>query len=261
MSWPSVTIEGTGGLGRIVMASGEGRPLTPGSLLTVEAIGANRDLLRGSGIDWGSGSGCLAIAVARIDAVDAVVGIELEVSDVEIANWNAQQNGVASRVSFVQADLFAPFSDEDSSVLTRLVGATDFIVTNPPASQGDDGLGWRRRVLQGARRYLVPGAPALVQISYQYGLRRIEQLATDAGYDYEGILASTDWVPFDQRRLDLSAQLVQYAREEARGGLPYTFRGSPTEMTHMSAEDALARYRSSKESPQSKWQVHMYRKR
>ena len=73
-----VTITKTGGLGPIELELPPGKlSITPASRLCLEGIGQNRKLLAGAGIDWGSGSGCLAIAAARIPAVERIVGIEV----------------------------------------------------------------------------------------------------------------------------------------------------------------------------------------
>ena len=100
-----------------------------------------------------------------------------------------------------------------------------------------------------------PGAPLLVQISYQYNVERIARLAEDVpGYSYEGVIGSSDWVEFDQARDDLSSQLVEYAEEEAAGGTVYTFKGGRT------ATEALDHYRQTGESPISQWQMHLFRR-
>jgi hypothetical protein len=230
------------------------RDFTPASRLVLQGLGAARGLLRGSGIDWGSGCGCLAIRAARIEAVDHVVGLELDPASIQLARENAVLNGVAGKVTFVRSDSFEPLRGEPRDRLDALRGRANFLLANPPASRGDDGLGWRRAILAGARDYLSPGAPLLLQISFQYGARRIEALTRDVpGTTYEGVVDETDWVPFDQERPDLARQLEEYASEEGRGGLPYTFEGSVT------AAEALRRYREGGASPRSRWQLHLFR--
>jgi hypothetical protein len=259
---PTTTISATGGLGPIVLEVPARRlSLTPASLVCVEAVGLHRGLLAGIGIDWGSGSGCLAIAAALVPTVERVVGVEIEASDVARAAGNARRNGVADKAMFVEADGFVPVHGRDRAAVAALEGRCSFLLANPPASEGDDGLGWRRRALADARRFLVPGAVALVQVSYQYGAARIRGLAGEAsGYSYEGVLHSTQWVPFDQRRADLAAVLEAYAAEEARGGVPYAFADPASPGGRHTATRALAAFRAGGPSPLSKWQVHLYRR-
>ena len=134
----------------------------------------------------------------------------------------------------------------------------DFILANPPSSEGDDGFGYRRVVLRGARIFLVPGGVVFLSVSYQYGMSRVERLCQDApGFEYRGVLASTDWVPFDLNRPDLLHCSHLYADEERRGGFEYAFRHPRHEQT-MTAQAALAHYEQTGDSPLSKWQTHLF---
>ena len=78
------------------------------------------------------------------------------------------------------------------------------------------------------------------------------------GYRYEGVAGTTDWVPFDQSRADLAFQIVEYARVEAEGGIPYTF--SDGAGGHLTAAEAIERYQATGGSPLSKWQMHLFRR-
>lgn len=254
------------GIGPIEIVSPPGKlSITPATQMAVDAIGANRHLLSGRGIDWGSGSGVLTVAAAKIPAVESIVGLELAEEDIAVAGTNAAENGVADKIAFIRSDSFEPFEGQDPSPLDALVGHADFLIANPPASRGDDGLGWRRSVLRGALRFAKPGAPLLIQISYQYNVERIARLVEDVpGYGYEGVIGTSAWIEFDQTRDDLSKQLVEYADEERAGGTVYTFRGRRAEgeaaTPHLTATEALDHYRETGESPMSKWQMHLFRK-
>ena len=255
---PIITIEETGGLGTVYLEVPVHRQsITAASRICLIGIGRNRSLLAGTGIDWGTGSGCLAIAAARIPAVDRVIGIEIDADDVAVANRNAERNGVPDRVKVVLGDLFEAVLPEDGPTLDALSGACDFLIANPPASTGDDGLGWRRAALHGATRFLRRGAPVLMQVSYQYG-KRIQRLAADEpGYTYEGVLETTDWVPFDLDREDLAGYLRDYVDDESAGGSPYTFRDDSGRS--LTAIQALARADETGRSPLSRWQMHLFR--
>ena len=233
---------------------------SPASLIAVKAIAANRHLLAGVGIDWGCGTGCLTIAAAKIPAVRHVVGLEIVEANVASARSNAALNCVAEKTAFMVADSYSPASSEDCLRLDELRGKVDFIVANPPASAGDDGFGYRRVVLEGAPRFLSAGGIVFLNISLQYGSQRIARLVAEVPcFLHRGAIASTEWVAFDLSRPDLLECLKEYAAEESRGGLEYSFRladsaGSET----MNARSALAHFLKTGTSPLSKWQTHLF---
>ena len=233
--------------------------LTPASRIMLEAIGKQQHLLRGKGIDWGSGTGCLAIAAAKAANVEEVIGLELSPLDVEVARQNATLNGVEDRVTFYLSNSYTPLAESDQGSLETWTGQTNFIVANPPSSDGDDGFEFRRMVLRGARPYLVTGGVVFLNISYQYGQQRIENLAQEiSGFDYGGLLASTDWVPFDLQRADLWRCLEYYVEEEQRGGFKYTFAHPDAVNVHLDAQSALADFQRTGVNPLTKWQTHLF---
>src|SRR2546426_5792346 len=73
-----LTLDQNGPLGtiEILHPAGTFAP-TPATLIAVEAITENHALLSGTGLDWGSGVGCLAIAAARIETVGSITGLEI----------------------------------------------------------------------------------------------------------------------------------------------------------------------------------------
>ncbi|MBI3462389.1 MAG: methyltransferase, partial [Planctomycetes bacterium] len=200
------------------------------------------------------------IAAAKIPGVQSVVGLEIAESNVAVARENAVQNGVADKATFFLSDSYSPRNPADRAMLDGLAGKVNFILANPPSSEGDDGFGYRRIVLREARSFLVPDGVVFLSVSLQYGLTRVERLCQDApGFAYGGILSSTDWVPFDLRRPDLLHCLHLYAAEERQGGLEYTFR-NPDEQTEerMCAQAALVHFEKTGRSPLSKWQTHLF---
>ncbi len=250
----TVEVIDTGGLGAISvrLASGGG-PVTAASRVMVRAIGSHAQLLSGIGIDWGTGTGLLAIVASRIPAVTQVVAIEVEDDAVETARRNLRVNGADGAVHLVRADLFEPRDTEGAAVLRRIAGHATFLIANPPHSSDGDGLGWRRRVMSGARDFLVEGAVCLIQISAQYGSERIARLEHDVdGYRYQGVIESSGWVPFDLGRPDLRDALDTYVAEERAGGLPYAFRAPDgSTLTALEADGMPG-------SPLTRWQVHRF---
>ena len=72
-------------------------------------------------LDAGTGSGCIAIALARALPTCVVVGVEVSWDALRIARDNVVRRGLASRVWLVQGHLDEPIS-----------GGFDGIVSNPP---------------------------------------------------------------------------------------------------------------------------------
>lgn len=122
--------------------------------------------------DIGTGSGCIAVALAvhlpqaHLDATD--------ISDeaLQVAAENARRHGVADRVRLLQGDLCAPLTER-----------ADLVVSNPPYTVwadlpegitayeprlaldgGDDGLTVYRRLVPQLPAHLQPGATALLEI-------------------------------------------------------------------------------------------------
>ena len=113
--------------------------------------------------DIGTGSGAIAVALAR-ELPDAVVyATEISEEAARVAARNVQRNGVGDRVKVVVGDLAGPLFDEG------LAGHLDALVSNPP--------------------YISDGAAEAMQPE----VRREPKLATLAGPDallfYERILA------------------------------------------------------------------------
>ena len=151
-----------------------------------------RDLESPRIIDVGSGSGCIALALAselptaRIDAVD--------ISDdaLEIARCNARQLGLSDQIKFAQSDLLGNYLD---------LGPTyDMVISNPPyvgeseadklqtevrqhephcaLFGGQEGLDIYRRLIPQAREALKPGGWLVMEIGFSQE-QAIHQLLLD----------------------------------------------------------------------------------
>jgi methylase of polypeptide subunit release factors len=260
----STTIEEqyTFGLGKFVFQHHQGSfALTPASKIALEAIYQNQHLLAGRGIDWGCGTGCLAITAARIEKVIRVIGLDITTENIREARQNIRDNNVKGKVEVELSDSYAPKTLSGRRKLEMYKKQSNFILSNPPSSEGDDGFEFRRVVLRDARSYLKEGGVVFLNISYQYGKKRIDNLTQQIkGYVYGGILSSTRWVSFDLHRPELLHCLETYVEEEHRGGFEYEFQ-NPDIANHESvinAKEALACYKRTGKSPLSKWQTHLF---
>jgi hypothetical protein len=253
--------EATYGLGELqIKHPPETFAVTPASLASLCAIGTHQQLLSGNGLDWGAGVGTLSIAATRIEAVNKVYGLEIVPANIEVACENARSNGVADKTKFFLSDSFSPFDKAEGETVTVLKGKVQFILANPPSSEGDDGFDFRRRILRESQDFLVDGGVVFLSISSQYGRRRIANLTSDAaGFTHTGVLATTDWVSFDLTRPDLLDCLRTYVQEERRSGSEYEF-ALPGEKTDelVNAQTAMTFSERTGQSPLSMWQTHLF---
>jgi release factor glutamine methyltransferase len=112
-------------------------------------------------IDVGTGSGCLAVALALELSRAMVVATDLSAAALAVARRNAARLGFQKQVLFAQADLLGPFSGEfEFSATAEAHGASrdersaahflrfDFVVSNPPYVGVDEVDSVQREVRQ-----------------------------------------------------------------------------------------------------------------
>ena len=150
---------------------------------------SRRDAVR-TIVDVGTGSGCLAIALAREFPDARVLAIDISAAALGVATRNAERHGVDRQVTFVRADL-----------LESVQGPVDLVVANPPyvpsgvelspdivrfepaiaLYSGSDGLTLVKRLVSSVRPRLADGGLFVVE----FGLGQddeVDTLARDAGW-------------------------------------------------------------------------------
>jgi release factor glutamine methyltransferase len=118
-------------------------------------------------LDFGTGSGCIAIALAAKCPAAKIIALDISPEALDIARQNAAKNNVAERIEFLQGDGFAALPKETQF---------DLIISNPPyipsaeiaalepevrdydprgaLDGGADGLDFYRRFASEARKFL-----------------------------------------------------------------------------------------------------------
>ena len=126
-------------------------------------------------LDLCTGSGCLAISIAKLAEMDlAVAASDVSADALALAKENAALNGVDASIQWFESDLFE-----------RIPGTFDVIVSNPPYLTqedmdhlqtevafeprlalfgGADGLNFYRRIAEQYRAHLAPGGTLLLEI-------------------------------------------------------------------------------------------------
>lgn len=129
-------------------------------------------------VDLGTGSGVVAVAVGRLCPAARITAVDASLPALEVARLNAGRHGV--HVTLVAGDWYSPLGD------CRF----DLIAANPPyvanddlhleknglpfeprmaltdGVPGGDGLACIRRIIDGARRHLLPSGWLLIEHGY-----------------------------------------------------------------------------------------------
>jgi release factor glutamine methyltransferase len=135
-------------------------------------------------VDAGTGSGCIAVALARELAEARVVASDISEAALRVACRNAARHGLRARIGFVASDLLDAFAEEEFA---------DFILSNPPyvseeevhslqrevrdweprlaLTDSNDGLSFYRRLLKDAPGRLKPGGHLICEMGYMQSER------------------------------------------------------------------------------------------
>lgn len=97
--------------------------------VVIECLSLAKSMEKPRIIDIGTGSGAIAIAIAKHHAGAEVTAIDQSADALKIAQENAAKHGLAERIRFLHGDLFAPLGADEKF---------DFIVSNPPYIADED---------------------------------------------------------------------------------------------------------------------------
>ncbi len=142
-------------------------------------------------VDLGTGSGIVAIVLARLCPSALLTAVDVSVAALDVARRNATRYG--AQIRFLPGDWYAPLDAE----------RFDLIVSNPPyVADGDphllqnglpfepqqaltdgtrDGMACIRSIIEGAHPHLLPGGCLLIEHGYDQAVK-VRELLKAAGF-------------------------------------------------------------------------------
>lgn len=154
-------------------------------------------------LDLGTGSGCIAISLARLLPTVVAVAVDISGNALSVARENALMNNVAEKIKFIQSDLFTPHQSGGGVAVYRLP-FTDYhlIISNPPyipteeieslqpeisyeppiaLDGGSHGLDFYRRIIKESPPYLKDDGFLIMEMGVEQR-KDIENLLQESGY-------------------------------------------------------------------------------
>lgn len=175
--------------------------------LVMEALAVAKPLPAPAVLDLCTGSGCVAIAIAKNCPAATVTATDISPAALTIAAENATKHKVSERVSFLEGDLFAPLAaDQRFGVIVSnppYIPTADIATLHTDVQQyeprlaldgGSDGLDLVRRILVDARSHLKPGGWLMLEFTPEQAAT-IQVLATEHGYADAAIVKDTAHEP------------------------------------------------------------------
>jgi len=163
-------------------------------------------------LDLCTGSGCIALALAKEFPDAEIYGTEISGAAIHYAEENAKNNGIQN-VTFLKGSLFEPLTEKRTSRTSNLT--FDLIISNPPyikegdimtlqpeimnwepaeaLNGGEDGLAYYRGIISEAKNYLKMEGFLMFEIGIDQA-ESVKEIAKHAGFrdislkkDYAGL--------------------------------------------------------------------------
>lgn len=146
-------------------------------------------------LELGTGSGAIAISLAKEVKNIFFVATDLSVDALMVAKENAKQAGVSDKIGFVKGDLFNPFhpgetfdlilsnppylSDSEINYLAREIKDHEPLIA---LDGGKDGLKFYRKLISQVRSYLKKEGWFLLEVGNNQGSSVSELIETEGGF-------------------------------------------------------------------------------
>ncbi|GAW93816.1 peptide chain release factor N(5)-glutamine methyltransferase [Calderihabitans maritimus] len=155
-------------------------------------------------VDVGTGSGAIAISLARLATGIQVYAVDFSQEALKLARENALRLGVAKQVKFIQGDLLGPFFLQEKEKKHR-IRQFDLVVSNPPyipsaqienlqpevryepraaLDGGPDGLEVYRRLIPQAADVLRPEGHLVLEIGCDQAEQVVSLIRTNGCFEH-----------------------------------------------------------------------------
>ena len=160
-------------------------------------------------LDIGTGSGNIAVSLAKFRKNCSVTAIDLADEALQVAQINAERNGVSDRITLIKMDAFEPV---DQLLLRRF----DLLVSNPPyvsleeyetlrmeirrfepkeaVSDGSDGLEFYRRLVELSPYLLIDGGTIIAELGFREE-QAVSEMMHNADFEYITVVPDLQGVP------------------------------------------------------------------
>jgi release factor glutamine methyltransferase len=161
-------------------------------------------------VDVGTGSGCIAVTIAKQLPKARVIATDASPAALNIARKNAERLRVGDRIEFLEGDLLTPLAQ------IGLEGLVDILASNPPYVNehgrqllqrevivwephaalfgGVDGLDFYRRLIAEGPHYLKRGGFVVVEIGFSQ-LDSIRELAMGGAFELVDMTRDLQGIP------------------------------------------------------------------
>ena len=155
--------------------------------------------------DIGTGSGCIALALAKHDPNLTVVACDKSLSALKIASSNSYQHELDEQVHFLQCDLLSSLAEQFDLICANLPYIPSETLTtlnvygrepNLALNGGSEGLDFIARLLKDAPNYTQPGGLILIEIESTQG-SQVKSLAKEH-FPYANISLISDLANHDR---------------------------------------------------------------
>ena len=176
-------------------------------------------------IDLGTGSGAIAVCLAKKLPEAQISAVDISSAALRVARANAERHGVADRIRFLHGDLFAPLAEERERF--------DLIVANPPYIRsgdvaklepeirewepiaaldgGRDGLDLYRRIASQCHSHLTATGHVLLEIADTTGQAAMQIFANAGGFEPAQLVR--DYAGKDRVLATRKLTLVEFAQK------------------------------------------------